>query len=164
MLFPVIAWYDIILKSKETHALKVVVPSYRLVWYNDLPKVRGLSDVVVPSYRLVWYNQEISRLKLKELLFPVIAWYDIIRCPLPRFPFRLLFPVIAWYDIIVLLFILCLALLLFPVIAWYDIIVAQDEADRDRLLFPVIAWYDIIKQDSNHARQSCCSQLSLGMI
>ena len=34
----------------------------------------------------------------------------------------LLFPVIAWYDIIVWQMLLAAALLLFPVIAWYDII------------------------------------------
>ncbi len=34
----------------------------------------------------------------------------------------LLFPVIAWYDIIAELEVLGLRQLLFPVIAWYDII------------------------------------------
>ena len=34
------------------------------------------------------------------LLFPVIAWYDIISDTLPFYPLPLLFPVIAWYDII----------------------------------------------------------------
>ena len=34
------------------------------------------------------------------LLFPVIAWYDIITLIAYKIAQSLLFPVIAWYDII----------------------------------------------------------------
>ena len=34
------------------------------------------------------------------LLFPVIAWYDIINNTMDKVSGLLLFPVIAWYDII----------------------------------------------------------------
>ena len=37
---------------------------------------------------------------LLKLLFPVIAWYDIINQFLFIQSVALLFPVIAWYDII----------------------------------------------------------------
>ena len=36
----------------------VVVPSYRLVWYNIGNHFKNGTFVVVPSYRLVWYNRE----------------------------------------------------------------------------------------------------------
>ena len=36
----------------------------------------------------------------RKLLFPVIAWYDIILLPRSQLLYGLLFPVIAWYDII----------------------------------------------------------------
>ena len=36
--------------------MRVVVPSYRLVWYNKSNGSESLKKVVVPSYRLVWYN------------------------------------------------------------------------------------------------------------
>ena len=35
---------------------------------------------------------------------------------------------------------------------------------RRGLLFPVIAWYDIIEDITAEEQESCCSQLSLGMI
>ena len=35
-----------------------------------------------------------------KLLFPVIAWYDIISAIQKACGDKLLFPVIAWYDII----------------------------------------------------------------
>ena len=54
--------------------------------------------------------------------------------------------------------------LLFPVIAWYDIIILRMKKYPRLLLFPVIAWYDIIKAHCFNRTQSCCSQLSLGMI
>ena len=56
------------------------------------------------------------------LLFPVIAWYDIIRSIYLRTTDKLLFPVIAWYDIIGIANPNVISVLLFPVIAWYDII------------------------------------------
>ena len=37
---------------------------------------------------------------LLKLLFPVIAWYDIMGYSIGEQLERLLFPVIAWYDII----------------------------------------------------------------
>ena len=37
---------------------------------------------------------------MATLLFPVIAWYDIIPCNGRNGRKKLLFPVIAWYDII----------------------------------------------------------------
>ena len=37
---------------------------------------------------------------MQVLLFPVIAWYDIIKERRERNFYELLFPVIAWYDII----------------------------------------------------------------
>ena len=76
----------------------------------------------------------------------------------------LLFPVIAWYDIISVHTKGKKRKLLFPVIAWYDIIIQQEPYDWDKLLFPVIAWYDIISRVELENRQSCCSRLSLGMI
>ena len=39
-------------------AIQVVVPSYRLVWYNPAIVICFCTSVVVPSYRLVWYNRE----------------------------------------------------------------------------------------------------------
>ena len=38
----------------------VVVPSYRLVWYNEYARANEWEWVVVPSYRLVWYNMNVS--------------------------------------------------------------------------------------------------------
>ena len=38
------------------------------------------------------------------MLFPVIAWYDIIRKLKTVTSEQLLFPVIAWYDIMFLLY------------------------------------------------------------
>ena len=35
-------------------------------------------NVVVPSYRLVWYNEPQAFAQVDTLLFPVIAWYGII--------------------------------------------------------------------------------------
>ena len=40
------------------------------------------------------------RVTAGELLFPVIAWYDIIDGKVYDYYAMLLFPVIAWYDII----------------------------------------------------------------
>ena len=83
---------------------------------------------------------------------------------MPRKDNALLFPVIAWYDIIK---ILCPGLrerLLFPVIAWYDIILQVLRLSLPMLLFPVIAWYDIICMELRGTKNRCCSQLSLGMI
>ena len=77
-----------------------------------------------------------------ELLFPVIAWYDIIGFPYADIMSGLLFPVIAWYDII-------------EILGHYDV---------EMLLFPVIAWYDIMLKAAGYTTYSCCSQLSLGMI
>ena len=76
----------------------------------------------------------------------------------------LLFPVIAWYDIITQQKQRVSCLLLFPVIAWYDIITSGIVESVTQLLFPVIAWYDIILARAWLLRLSCCSQLSLGMI
>ena len=76
----------------------------------------------------------------------------------------MLFPVIAWYDIIIVRFLLMMTLLLFPVIAWYDIIAGEADREYGRLLFPVIAWYDIILKPEGWRCTRCCSQLSLGMI
>ena len=76
----------------------------------------------------------------------------------------LLFPVIAWYDIISLLLLEVGNVLLFPVIAWYDIIEIIQFPEKRRLLFPVIAWYDIIIHDLLLQHTGCCSRLSLGMI
>ena len=59
----------------------VVVPSYRLVWYNTDDEEDQSQFVVVPSYRLVWYNQFQSIRQYGGLLFPVIAWYGIILPP-----------------------------------------------------------------------------------
>ena len=56
--------------------------------------------VVVPSYRLVWYNLHPLEAFRLQLLFPVIAWYDIIDFRIQPQKSALLFPVIAWYDII----------------------------------------------------------------
>ena len=76
----------------------------------------------------------------------------------------LLFPVIAWYDIIYPMNSTALSELLFPVIAWYDIMCRGDFLVLESLLFPVIAWYDIIGVYFNQHHIRCCSQLSLGMI
>ena len=57
-----------------------------------------------------------------RLLFPVIAWYDIIPSDRLLQNTGLLFPVIAWYDIIEISTVFFSCVLLFPVIAWYDII------------------------------------------
>ena len=78
--------------------------------------------------------------------------------------FWLLFPVIAWYDIIIYGSTDRTDMLLFPVIAWYDIIVGKDFIRIALLLFPVIAWYDIIDYIILRCCGCCCSQLSLGMI
>ena len=77
---------------------------------------------------------------------------------------KLLFPVIAWYDIIGGKSQCMLSVLLFPVIAWYDIIKLPLQKVGVPLLFPVIAWYDIIAGSVLHRRVCCCSRLSLGMI
>ena len=61
----------------------------------------------------------------------------------------LLFPVIAWYDIISLLLLEVGNVLLFPVIAWYDIIFKMLPDEDTELLFPVIAWYDIIGNEKS---------------
>ena len=61
----------------------------------------------------------------------------------------LLFPVIAWYDIIIGVDSKGLSLLLFPVIAWYDIIASIAAFKELELLFPVIAWYDIIGNEKS---------------
>ena len=58
--------------------------------------------VVVPGYRLVWYNLFFSGYSVSALLFPVIAWYGIILPQTPHSPCGLLFPVIAWYGIILI--------------------------------------------------------------
>ena len=79
-------------------------------------------------------------------------------------PMPLLFPVIAWYDIIIPCMKSWNVWLLFPVIAWYDIISLHHVGASSLLLFPVIAWYDIITVRNGRVRMSCCSQLSLGMI
>ena len=76
----------------------------------------------------------------------------------------LLFPVIAWYDIITVPHNTARRLLLFPVIAWYDIITLFINLKIRLLLFPVIAWYDIIIRHSTLTANRCCSQLSLSMI
>ena len=76
----------------------------------------------------------------------------------------LLFPVIAWYDIIKPYGAVNMDTLLFPVIAWYDIIFSFCVRPSFLLLFPVIAWYDIILHNWRSDREGCCSQLSLGMI
>ena len=76
----------------------------------------------------------------------------------------LLFPVIAWYDIISLLLLEVGNVLLFPVIAWYDIICTCNRYSGEQLLFPVIAWYDIILTGVVLDAPGCCSRLSLGMI
>ena len=76
----------------------------------------------------------------------------------------MLFPVIAWYDIILTAEQIRDEGLLFPVIAWYDIIINVSTSFSGMLLFPVIAWYDIILRRAWRAFTSCCSQLSLGMI
>ena len=78
--------------------------------------------VVVPSYRLVWYNIKVYVWVKLLLLFPVIAWYGIMSTRATGLCKELLFPVIAWYGIIVRGTICSSALLLFPVIAWYGII------------------------------------------
>ena len=64
----------------------------------------------------------------RQLLFPVIAWYDIILDERTALTDRLLFPVIAWYDIINGNYDLFWNVLLFPVIAWYDIIITHQGA------------------------------------
>ena len=80
--------------------LSVVVPSYRLVWYNPDRLTAVLTNVVVPSYRLVWYNLKSQ----KKLQFVVVVpsyrlvWYNPFGAYLPVV--LLLFPVIAWYGII----------------------------------------------------------------
>ena len=56
----------------------------------------------------------------------------------------LLFPVIAWYDIMEPCVVDVRVLLLFPVIAWYDIMDPDVRVTAGELLFPVIAWYDIM--------------------
>ncbi len=61
----------------------------------------------------------------------------------------LLFPVIAWYDIIGFINRKCLHSLLFPVIAWYDIMGENGQSAHGMLLFPVIAWYDIIGNEKS---------------
>ena len=77
---------------------------------------------------------------------------------------KLLFPVIAWYDIISKEHTDIDNMLLFPVIAWYDIIIAPLDLLPYPLLFPVIAWYDIITYTEDDSDIGCCSRLSLGMI
>ena len=81
-----------------------------------------------------------------------------------NFAVVLLFPVIAWYDIIHGYELNALVWLLFPVIAWYDIINKEPISAIKWLLFPVIAWYDIIKGKRDIINERCCSRLSLGMI
>ena len=76
----------------------------------------------------------------------------------------MLFPVIAWYDIIGVPLYAEKGMLLFPVIAWYDIITYHYQAYIRQLLFPVIAWYDIIFYCEHPNHECCCSRLSLGMI
>ena len=61
----------------------------------------------------------------------------------------LLFPVIAWYDIIVMNHDEKVQWLLFPVIAWYDIMSKSSALNPHKLLFPVIAWYDIIGNEKS---------------
>ena len=100
----------------------VVVPSYRLVWYNWRSTRKRNSLVVVPSYRLVWYNKSHVPQIFNPLLFPVIAWYGIIRFLIELPSWQLLFPVIAWYGIISKVESQTGLSLLFPVIAWYGII------------------------------------------
>ena len=78
----------------------VVVPSYRLVWYNAQAVSAAVRAVVVPSYRLVWYNKDVLPSVLGWLLFPVIAWYGIMAAGSRWTHTVLLFPVIAWYGII----------------------------------------------------------------
>ena len=55
-------------------------------------------------------------------------------------------------------------MLLFPVIAWYGIIISLARSKLRLLLFPVIAWYGIIFKVVFSSVDSCCSQLSLGMV
>ena len=62
-----------------------------------------------------------SRNEVRWLLFPVIAWYDIMQQRKPCHHLTLLFPVIAWYDIMDPDVRVTAGELLFPVIAWYDI-------------------------------------------
>ena len=54
------------MKIEELYGLDVVVPSYRLVWYNVSTVALRCFLVVVPSYRLVWYNRQ------------ACAWYKLI--------------------------------------------------------------------------------------
>ena len=122
--------------------INVVVPSYRLVWYNGSQMIIIFIIVVVPSYRLVWYNEYQHDNSSLKLLFPVIAWYGII------------FGSVLLQSLS----------LLFPVIAWYGIIESNVEEFIEELLFPVIAWYGIISQPRCCMDERCCSQLSLGMV
>ena len=48
-----IVWYK---TRSGNYSREVVVPSYRLVWYNSAIFSIFIYQVVVPSYRLVWYN------------------------------------------------------------------------------------------------------------
>ena len=53
------------------------------------------------------------------LLFPVIAWYDIIKTHDEVVAEKLLFPVIAWYDII---YIYLYIILMFVVVPSYRLV------------------------------------------
>ena len=50
-------------------------------------------------YQFLTFTQNLKRSQC-WLLFPVIAWYDIIPGARSSKRGKLLFPVIAWYDII----------------------------------------------------------------
>ena len=101
--FVVVPGYRLVWYNKASYVFfmdKVVVPGYRLVWYNPLTPIEDTEDVVVPGYRLVWYNYPDLGALSPPLLFPVIAWYGIIEALVKFVDSWLLFPVIAWYGII----------------------------------------------------------------
>ena len=71
-----IVWYK---TRSGNYSREVVVPSYRLVWYNPRAFIVSLSEVVVPSYRLVWYNFCGSENNDQYVVVPSyrLVWYNL---------------------------------------------------------------------------------------
>ena len=70
-----IVWYK---TRSGNYSREVVVPSYRLVWYNMRWTERRTLIVVVPSYRLVWYNYQLLPATLNVVVVPSyrLVWYN----------------------------------------------------------------------------------------
>ena len=78
-----IVWYK---TRSGNYSREVVVPSYRLVWYNMRNYLRLSQVVVVPSYRLVWYNFIVNDFITCAVVVPSyrLVWYNLIIYPVNR--------------------------------------------------------------------------------